>query len=454
MLFRSRHEMLRTTFDVVQGKTLQIIHADLPVAIRAGGSIVESRLDEAIRSEIHRPFDLARGPLIRAVIYDLEDRSAVLIVTMHHLVTDGWSLGVFVNEISACYRAFATGGRPALAPLEIQYADFAEWERERLDRLGEQQLDYWRAQLRAPVSATEVLPDHPRPLAPSAVGTTECFQLDVLPGARQLANGLGATLFMVLLAAFEVVLRRHTQADETVLGSPVAGRNHADIEPLIGFFVNTQVLRVDVSGDPTFAELVARVRHTTLTAWDNQDIPFDKLVSELKPERPAGRRPFCDLMFALQNAPRTELELPGLTIEILPVFTDTAKFDMTVICEETQRQLELRIEYDTDLYEAVTVRRLAASFEQVIRAACADPQARIESMPVVVPGELEDLLGARRGPVLNTSPETTLTGWFALTAARYPDRVAVCWQDEQLTYAALARRSASLARRQIGRAHV
>ncbi|MGJ4952834.1 non-ribosomal peptide synthase/polyketide synthase [Bradyrhizobium sp. HKCCYLS20291] len=442
-----RHEMLRTTFDVAQGETLQIIHPHLPVAIRAGGAIAEGELQEAIRLEIHRPFDLACGPLIRAVIFDLNDRSAVLLVTMHHLVTDGWSMGIFVSEFSTCYRAFATGGRPALPPLEIQYADFADWERERLETLEPRQLGYWREQLCPPVHATEVLPDYPRPPVPGTRGATECFELDVLVAARQLANSLGATLFMVLLAAFKVVLQRHTQADEIVLGSPVAGRNHADIEPLIGFFVNTQVLRVDVSGDPSFAELVARVRQTTLAAWDNQDLPFDKLVSALKPERRPARRPFCDLMFALQNAPRAELELPGLTIDILPVFTDTAKFDMTVICEETPRRLDLRIEYATDLYDAATVRRLAASFEQVIRAACVDPQARITTMPVVAPAELDELLGPRRGPALSSSVELTLTEWLRQTAARYPDRVAVSSQDEQLTYAALMRRSASLAGR-------
>ncbi|MGJ5178589.1 non-ribosomal peptide synthase/polyketide synthase [Bradyrhizobium oligotrophicum] len=442
-----RHEMLRTTFDLAQGETVQVIHPHLPVAIRAAGRIAEAELDEAIRSEIHRPFDLARGPLIRAVIFDLDDRSAVLLVTMHHLVTDGWSIGIFISEFSAFYSAFATGGRPVLPPLDIQYADFADWERERLEVLEPRQLDYWREQLRAPVHATEVLPDHPRPPVPGTRGATECFELDVLAGARQLANSLGATLFMVLLAAFKVVMQRHTQADEIVVGSPVAGRNHTDIEPLIGFFVNTQVLRVDVSGDPTFAELVARVRQTTLAAWDNQDVPFDKLVSALKPERRPGRRPFCDLMFALQNAPRAELELPGLTIEILPVFTDTAKFDMTVICEETPRRLDLRIEYSTDLYDATTVRRLASSFELVLRAACANPQARIGAMPIVAPAELDDLLGTRRGPVLNASPEITLTEWFGRIAACFPDRVAVSLQDDELTYAALARRSASVARR-------
>jgi amino acid adenylation domain-containing protein/non-ribosomal peptide synthase protein (TIGR01720 family) len=440
-----RHEILRTTFTTRNGETLQVIHPDMPVVIRAAGRIPADDFDAEVRREIHRPFDLERGSLVRVVIYDLDDRKAVLLLVMHHLVTDGWSMGVLVHEFSACYRAFVTGGVPVLPELEIQYADFADWERERLEGLQKGQLNYWREQLRPPLSRTEILPDHPRPQVPSTRGATESFRLNILPDLRRLARSQGATLFMTLLAAFEVVLQRHTQADEVVVGSPIAGRNHPDVEPLIGFFVNTQVMRTDFKGDLTFAEALARVAQTTVAAYENQDIPFDRLVAELKPERRPGQRPFFDVMFALQNAPRAELELPGLTVEILTIATDAAKFDMTVICEETPDALDLRIEYCTDLYEASTVRGLAASFEQVLRAACADPDARIATIPLVTAAGLGELLEAGRRQTFLPPEEPTLHGWFARTAAQFPDRVAISWQGQEITYHALSGRAARIA---------
>jgi amino acid adenylation domain-containing protein/non-ribosomal peptide synthase protein (TIGR01720 family) len=440
-----RHEVLRTTFRVLNGETLQVINPQMPVGIRAAGRIAADLLDEEMRRELRRPFDLAQGSLLRGVIYDLDDRQAILLLTVHHLVMDGWSMGVFLRELFACYGALVSGTAPVLPPLQFQYADFVDWERERLEEVEQGELEYWRERLRPPLAATEVLPDYPRPPVPGTHGATEHFRLDVLADARGLAGSRGASLFMVLLAAFEVVLQRHTLADEVVIGSPVAGRNHPDIEPLIGFFVNSLVLRTDFSGAPTFAEVLARVRETTLGAWDNQDIPFDRLVTTLKPERRTGRRQFFDLMFALQNAPLPEGDLPGLTVEAVSVVTDSAKFDMTVICQEMPDALDLQIEYNTELYEAATVRRLAASFEQVLRAACANPDARIATMPVVPPAELDELLHARRRRVEHAPAASTLHGWFALTAARYPDRIAVSWHGEQLSYRALADRAESLA---------
>jgi amino acid adenylation domain-containing protein len=440
-----RHEILRTTFTRQDGEPLQVIHPQMPVAIREAGRVATDALAAEIRREILRPFDLARGSLVRAAIYDVEAQEAVLVVTMHHLVTDGWSLGILVRELSFYYRAFATGTAPMLPPLQIQYADFADWERERLEELQERQLGYWRGQLREPLATTEIWPDRPRPPVISTRGAMAHFELDLLEDVQRLAAKHDATLFMVLLTAFKAVLQRHTQTDEIVVGSPVAGRNHADIEPLIGFFVNTQVLRTDFGGDPTFAEALARVRQTTLQAWDNQDVPFDTLVTALKPPRRPGHRPFFDLMFALQNAPRAELALPGLTIDILPVATDTAKFDMTVICEATPQVLNLQIEYSTDLYEAATVRRLAQSFEQVLRAACANPDARIGSLPVVPASEQSDLVDARRRLVLHAPAAPTLQEWFARAAETHADRIAVTWNDEQLSYGALVRQAARLA---------
>jgi amino acid adenylation domain-containing protein/non-ribosomal peptide synthase protein (TIGR01720 family) len=443
-----RHEVLRTTFRKAQnGETLQIINPQMPVSFRAAGRISADELEGEMRRELCRPFDLARGSLLRAIIYDLDDRNAMVLLTVHHLVMDGWSMGVFLRELIACYRAFVSGAAPALPPLEFQYADFVDWERERLKEVEQGELEYWREQLRPPLTATEVLPDHPRPPVPDTHGATEYFRLDLRPDARRLADSRGATLFMVLLATFEIVLQRHTLADEVVVGSPVAGRNHADIEPLIGFFVNTMVLRTDFSGAPTFAEVLARVRETTLGAWDNQDIPFDRLVNVLKPERRPGRRQFFDVMFALQNAPLPDGDLPGLTLEAVSVLTDSAKFDMTVICQEMHDALDLQIEYNTGLYDAATVRRLAASFEQVLRAACANPDARIATMPVVPPAELDELLHARRRRVEHAPAASTLHEWFALTAARYPDRIAVSWHGEELSYRALAERAERLAGR-------
>ena len=308
-----RHESLRTTVTTVEGQPMQGIAPaltlplprvdlrDLPAGERA------ERADQLAAREARRPFDLARGPLLRTTLLQLGGQEHLLLVTIHHIVADEWSMGVFMRELATLYRAQVQDTPAVLPQLPIQYADYTLWQREWLQGTAlEAQLAYWREQLAGAPAVLELPSDRPRPPVQSVRGATQRF---VLPRAlsqalRQLSRQEGATLFMTLLAAFQVLLARYTGQDDIVVGSPIAGRTHTELEDLIGFFVNTLVLRTNLAGDPTFRELLGRVRAVTLEAYAHQDVPFERLVEELQPQRDLSRAPLVQVLFVLQNSPR------------------------------------------------------------------------------------------------------------------------------------------------------
>jgi amino acid adenylation domain-containing protein/non-ribosomal peptide synthase protein (TIGR01720 family) len=437
-----RHEILRTTFALESSELIQLIHPKIALPFRVeniNGN--DDELKARIREEIHRPFDLVRGPLLRFILFRRSADEAVLLGTLHHLVTDGWSIGVLMKELTAAY------GGETLPELEIQYADYATWQREQASQAWSEQIAYWRERLRGPLPPTEIPPDFPRTQSRSYHGATERLRipLPTLERLRRLSSAGGTTLFMTLLAAFKVLLHRHTGETDIVVGSPVANRNRPEIEDLVGFFVNMQVLRTNLAGGPAFLAALQRVKETTIGAWEHQDVPFEVLTSALQPDRSHAADPFFRVVFALQNAARGTLELPRMSIDILDVVTDTAKLAMTVITEEMADGLDLRIEYSSALFTRDTIRRICARYQRLLDEICADPSRSIDVLPILAPDE-EELLAEWGGGNEEFPQREVLHRWFEQQAQRFADRTAVRFEGRALTYRELDERANRLAR--------
>jgi amino acid adenylation domain-containing protein/non-ribosomal peptide synthase protein (TIGR01720 family) len=452
-----RHEALRTAFASVDGRAVQVVGPALtielplldlsePSGLPEAGR--EAQVREAATREARGPFDLARGPLLRATLIKLAEQEHVALLTMHHIVSDGWSMGVLVQEVAALYEAFTQGRPSPLAELPIQYADFAHWQREWLqgDRLTEQ-LAYWKERLREP-SVLELPLDRPRPAVQTVNGAIHHFTLPAALTAelRNLGRQQNATLFMTLLAGFKVLLQRHAGQADICVGTPIANRNRAEIEGLIGFFVNTLVLRTDLSGNPTFAELIGRVRETALGAYAHQDLPFERLVEELRPARDLSHTPLVQVMFALRNTPMGELRMPGLTLSALETDSGTARFDLTMQVVDTPDELSCSFEYNTDLFERETIERLEGHLRTILANVVADPSRRIGELEMLSAREREQLL-ARWNETAAPYPSGTVVDLVEEQAAKRPDAVAVVLEDRWLTYSEVNARANQLARR-------
>ncbi|HEX8920580.1 MAG TPA: condensation domain-containing protein, partial [Pyrinomonadaceae bacterium] len=404
-----RHEALRTTFNIVDGDAVQMIGPAFklkPTAHDLSELPTAERESEALRlaaQEAQRPFDLSAGPLLRASLLRLAADEHIALLTMHHIISDGWSTGVLIREVAALYEAYSQGRNPTLAELPIQYADYAVWQREWLKgEVLERQLDYWKQQLSG--AATLELPtDRPRPVIQSTRGAHEDFALNshVTEGLKRLSQQHGATLFMTLLAAWQTLLSRYSGQDDISVGTPIAGRNRRETEELIGFFVNTLVLRTDLAGDPSFTELLKRVREVALGAYAHQDVPFEKLVEELQPERDLSRSPLFQVMFALQNTPQKELKLPGLRLSFVDPEQETAKFDLMLMLSESATGMTGSLVYNTDLYNRETIRRLSAHLSTLLSAIVSDPNQRLSSLPLLSAAEQQQLLSE-----FNPAPST------------------------------------------------
>jgi amino acid adenylation domain-containing protein len=399
-----RHDSLRTTFSTVDGQPVQVIAPALELKLDEHDLRhvpAPERDAEARRlavEEAKRPFDLARGPLLRVKLLRLGPEEHVASLTMHHIVSDGWSMGVLIREVAACYEAAVTG-KPALLPeLPIQYADFAAWQRERLSGEGlEELLAYWRRQL-ASLPELNLPTDHPRPAVQTVRGA---YQVAALPPAlsaqlRALGQQEGATVFMVLLAAFQTLLYRYTGRHDIVVGTDVANRNRVETEGLIGVFVNHLVMRTDLSGGPTFRELLSRVREASLGAYAHQDMPFDMLVKALKPKRDLSHTPLFQVLFVVQNAPMPELNLTGLTLSPVEADNETTKFDLALFVTEAEDGLVGTWKYNADLFEAATITRMAKNFETLIGGIAANPDAPLDELVAKVNGTEKERLATTR----------------------------------------------------------
>ena len=379
----ARHETLRTTFALNEGQPVQVIGSPQSIALEVTdlGALLQAEREacalEIADTEARQPFDLEAGPLLRAQLLRLAPEEHLLLLNVHHIISDGWSAGIFERELSSAYNAFVSGRELRLPELPIQYADYALWQREWLQgEVLEAQLAYWKAQL-ADLPTLTLPTDRPRPAVMSYRGARAAFDLPepLSHSLKALGRREGATLFMTLLAAFQVLLYRYSGQEDIAVGAPIAGRRRSELEPLIGFFANTLVLRVDLSGNPRFRELLARVRESALGAYTHQDLPFEKLVEELAPARDLSRNPLFQVMFVLQNAPGSALALEGVQVSRLPLETHTAKFDLSLSVRETAEGLRASWEFSTDLFDAQTIERMARHFERLLEGIVADPAA-------------------------------------------------------------------------------
>ncbi len=449
-----RHESLRTTFRNVDGAPVQVINPKMRLSLQvtavSGVDQVqrEAELKRLTRNEAVRPFDLAVGPLLRARLFQIEPEDHVLMFVVHHIVGDGWSGSLIAGELAALYEAF-TQGRPSPLPdLAIQYADFALWQRQWMQGdVREGHLDYWRRQLEGAPAVLELPTDRPRLAVQRHRGALQAYVIPQPLVERLHAMGRAecVTLFMTLLAAFQTLMSRYSGQDDIVVGSPIAGRICTEVEPLIGFFVNTVALRTDLSGDPTVRELLRRVKEVSLSSNAHQDLPFEEVVEQLQPERSLGYNPIFQVAFGLQNAPRRTFEASGLKVERTPVHQGTSIFDMHWFAFETDEGLLLRVEYDTDLFDAATIDRAVGHFEKLLGAFADHPESRLAGLSLLTEEEERTLLVDWNDTSADYPRDACAHELFEHWAASDPGNVAVVCDGRHLTYGELNRRANQLA---------
>jgi len=444
-----RHEALRTTFAVRGDEAVQIIaphvRVDLPLVDLSGlGARGEAEAERLRREDDLRPFDLAAGPLLRATLLRLppgEDERHFLLLVLHHVVSDGWSNSVLIRELTTLY------GGGTLDPLPIQYADFAVWQRRELSGAGlERRLAVWRGRLAGAPPVLDLPSDRPRGSVRTSRGGSAVFRVEpgVAGSLRELARQQGGTPFIVFLAAFQTLLHRLTGRDDLCVGAPVANRGYPEIADLIGFFVNTLVLRGDLSGAPRFGELVGRLRPVAFDAFAHQDVPFEKLVEELRPERETGRPPLVQVSLLLQNYPAPAGEVRGLRVQLPGGMAPVAKLDLTLGLEELEGGFAAAFLYSADLFDHPTVERLAAAFLTLTAAACEHPETRLADLPLLSAGEQQQLRTEWNDTAAPCADPALIPERIARRAAQHPERIALVAEETTWTWGELARRVAAL----------
>lgn len=449
-----RHEVLRTTILTIEGQPQPVVAEaqsfTLPV-VPLDMLAVDAREGEARRiaaAEAEQPFDLSTGPLFRIKLLRIHDANHIVLLTMHHIIGDGWSMEVLVREVAALYESYKTGKPSSLPELAIQYADFAHWQRQWLQ--GEvlaAQLSYWKTKLGDGPSKIELPTDRPRPQVQSIRGASHPFVLPerLADQLKALSRSEQVTLFMTLLAAFQVLLYRYTGQSDISVGTPIAGRHHLETEKLIGLFVNTLVLRSTLSDTITFRDLLEQVRTVVLEAHLHQDLPFEKLVDELQPERNLSHTPLFQVLFNFDSLPRDPLSLPGLRLSAFGVETHTAKFDLTMSMSDVDNVITGFIKYKTDLFDAATISRMASHFQVLLEGIVADPDRKISLLPILTAAERDKLLGDWNQTQRDYDLDLCLQQVFEAQVERSPDAVAVRFEDDYLNYRDLNRRSNQLA---------
>ncbi|MCP3170216.1 non-ribosomal peptide synthetase, partial [Myxococcus qinghaiensis] len=450
-----RHEPLRTTFPAnAQGSPRQAIADAVELKLTRvdlSSMPAEQREDEARRLsllEAQRPFDLARGPLLRVTLLHLDERVHVLLLTMHHIVSDGWSTGVLVREAAELYTALREGRPASLPELRVQYADHAAWHHQWLEAGElERQLTYWMTQLAGSNHVLALPTDRPVPAMQTQAGSTHPVRLSpaVSSAVTTFGQRMGATPFMVLLAAFEALMYRATGQDDVLVGSPVAGRNHPETEGLIGVFINTLVLRGRMSGDMTFRALVEQARETALGALTHQDVSFDQLVEELQPARSLSHSPLFQVMFALQNTPVPSLSVSELSFTSADVDAGIAKYSLSLVLQETPDGIMGGFEYNTDLFDLETIQAMTGHFTRLVEAAVTTPDLTLSALPLLSTEERQRLVVEWNDTRSDHPRDTSVFAWFQSRAALSPEAVALEWSDGQLTYRELERKALALA---------
>ncbi|WP_093191631.1 non-ribosomal peptide synthetase [Pseudovibrio sp. Tun.PSC04-5.I4] len=445
-----RHESLRTRIVEEEGVGYQVIDppADFLLKITDVDGLSSEQLKAHMQDLTAARFDLLTGPLFRAELLRLAADRHVLVVSIHHIVSDAWSIGVLVRELGELYAAQCEERPADLPTLPVQYADYAAWQRRWLEgeRL-EGQLSYWCDKLQE-LPTLDLPTDHPRPAVMSGHGARieVTFPAELSGALTALSQREGVTLFMVLLAAFQVLLSRHSEQNDVVVGAPVAGRRRPELEGLIGFFVNTLVLRGNLSDDPSVHDLLVRTRELALEAYGHQDVPFERLVEALQPQRDLSRHPLFQAMLVLQNAPGDAMALPGLSVQSEPLTGNMTKFDLTLSLSETREGLRGRLEYSTDLFEASTMERLVVHLERLLAAmASADPEQKISTLSLLDEAERHQVLEEWNATAADYPQDRCLHELIAEQAARQPDAVAVEFEGQCLSYGELEARANQLA---------
>ena len=446
-----RHESLRTTFQSIDGEPVQVIAEAQPRKIEVidlshlPQGEREAEAQRMARDEGEVPFDLSRGPLFRFRLVKLEEEEHLLLLTMHHIIADGWSLGVLGRELSALYQAFSMDQSSPLEELTIQYADFAVWQRQWLQgETLEKQLAYWREKLGGELPVLDLLTDRPRPPVQTYRGSAEerILSAEVTERLKQVSTENGATLFMTLLAAFNVVLWRYTRQQDILIGSPIANRNRTEIEGIIGFFVNTLVLRSTVNPEMSFREFLAQVRETTLGAYGHQDVPFERLVEELQPERTLNRPPLFQVMLTLQTW--EEMHLDGLEMTSMNTKREVTKFDLSLFLSETEIGLYSWGAYNTDLFDGSTIARLLKHFHTLLEEIAANPDARLSELSLMTTEETQQFEQWNQTQS-EYERDKCVHQLVELQASRQPNALAVVYGEKQISYGELNRRANRLA---------
>lgn len=447
------HEVLRARFHSVDGQPVQSVNdvEHRPVRIIDLSEMPSTDREACSRELIlllaRLPFDLSIGPLLRAFLLRLGPQDHILHLTMHHIASDGWSLGILIRTLADLYKAFTNGEEPLMPVLPIQYTDFAQWQRHAFqDEVLESQTDFWKKQLAGRLPVLDLPADRPRPSVQSFRGAFLPFDLPyhLTESLAALSRRENVTLFTTLLTTFKILLSRYTDQKDVIVGTPFANRNYIETENLIGFFVNILVLRTDLSGNPTFRQLLHRVQEVALQAYAHPDVPFEKLVEEIRTERDLSRTPLFQAMFVLQNAPMPAIELGHLKLSTMEVSTGTSKYDLTFSVQETESGLKGWIEYNTDLFDAPRIERFQKHFRMLVQSILANPECRIECLNLLMESE-RNLLQKEWNRTSVNYDHKSLYELFEIQAAKTPKAVAVVFEDTKLTYGELDEKATRLA---------
>ncbi|WP_050780083.1 non-ribosomal peptide synthetase [Crocosphaera chwakensis] len=438
-----RHEILRTNFSVTDAQAYQVIDTQKTLVVHEidlSELSVEKQLEKTQEITIQKfqtPFNLKRDLLLRVTLIKLAENQHILLVVMHHIICDGWSFKVLIQELSTLYTAYQNNQPSPLPELTIQYADFAAWQKQELkaEKL-EQQLNYWKQQLSEIPPLLELPTDHPRPAIQTFEGSkfNFTFSSELSQKLQELSQQMGVTLFMTLLSAFSILLCRYSRQEEIAIGSPIANRNRAEIEPLIGFFVNTLVMRINLENNPTVTELLQKVRRICLEGYAHQDVPFEKLVEETQPARNLSHSPLFQVMFALQKAPVEELKLPGLSLLPVDIDNGIAKFDLTLSMEETSSGLKGFWEYNTNLFEKETIERMFENFQVLLEGMVNNPDEKVAKLPLLTEGEKQQILVEWNETEAEYPKDKCIHQLFEEQVERTPNAIAVVYENQQLTY--------------------
>jgi aspartate racemase len=448
-----RHESLRTTFGQEDGHPVQMVHpeleldttvydlADVPEADRVTQAM------QLLKQEAHRPFDLSNGPLFRVCLVRLQEREHLLLLNLHHIVADGWSVEILLQELTELYASSATGREATLPDVSLQYPDFAVWQAQGLqDETLAEQLAYWKKHLGTDAAPLQLPTDRPRGATQTYRGAHQTLRLspDTIQRLQELSQQHGATLFMTMLAAFQALLYRYTGQEVIRVGTPVAGRNRAELEGIIGFFVNTLVMQNRLQGEMSVADLLGQVREVSVAAYSAQDVPFEKLVEELAPKRDLSRSPLFQVMFALRDEP-DQFTWPGVEVRVLEIDYIVAKVDLTLQVEKRGPQWEAVLNYNSDLFDAATMQRMLEHYQSLLSGLAADPAQSLEQLPLVTAGELKPFLADWNDTAHPYPRDAGIPELFEAQATQTPDAVALLFAGRQMTYGELNERANQLA---------